>query len=78
MTATLHGVPLQRSHHLMCAAPLLRDNKGEEVALAVARGLYFMHQNGVVHRHEATNSQRGSHSTLVEFWLLHLFAEYIA
>ena len=27
-----------------------RHNKGKQVALAVARGLCFMHQNGVVHR----------------------------
>jgi hypothetical protein len=25
-------------------------NKGKDVALAVARGLYFLHRNGVVHR----------------------------
>lgn len=26
-------------------------NKGKDVALAVARGLYFLHRNGVVHRY---------------------------
>ena len=26
-------------------------NKGKDVALAVARGLHFLHRNGVVHRH---------------------------
>ena len=25
-------------------------NKGKDVALAVARGLHFLHRNGVVHR----------------------------
>ena len=29
---------------------LPRHNKGKEVALAVARGLCFMHKNGVIHR----------------------------
>ena len=28
----------------------LRQNKGKQVALAVARGLGYLHQNGVVHR----------------------------
>ena len=26
-------------------------NKGKDVALAVARGLHFLHRNGVVHRY---------------------------
>ena len=30
---------------------MFRTDKGKDVALAVARGLYFMHQNGVIHRH---------------------------
>ena len=31
-------------------------NKGREVALAVARGLHFLHQHNVVHRREHAGS----------------------
>jgi len=39
-----------------------RHNKGKDVALAVARGLCFMHSNGVTHRH-AIGHGSASHAT---------------
>jgi hypothetical protein len=29
-------------------------NRGQDVALSVAQGLHFLHQNGVVHRYAST------------------------
>ena len=53
-----------------CAAVFNWRNKGQDVALAVARGLHFLHQHNVVHRCERAGDVQTSEHRIQLYQLL--------